>query len=84
MEYMADTQISRVFGASFEASTEILDSRKERKAQREQTPINLLMVDNDPEVRAVCSTLSVAGRANYGCAWLAAEEDFFALEHFHG
>lgn len=51
---MADTQISRVFGANFEASTEILDLRRERKAQREQTPVNLLVVDDDPEVRNVC------------------------------
>src|SRR5579871_6517823 len=52
---MADTQLSRVFAATtVQPAGDFPDLNKERRAQREVTPIHLLVVDDDEEVRAVC------------------------------
>jgi DNA-binding NtrC family response regulator len=51
---MADTQLSRVFAATLQPTSNFLDLDKERRAQREMTPIHLLVVDDDEQVRGVC------------------------------
>jgi DNA-binding NtrC family response regulator len=55
---MADTQISRVFGANLEGNYDILELGRVRRAQRELTPMHLLVVDDDAEVREVCRTVA--------------------------
>ena len=55
---MADTQTSRAFGTAVENNSQIFDLGEDRRAQRQLTPVHLLVVDDDEQVRSVCRSVA--------------------------
>jgi DNA-binding NtrC family response regulator len=55
---MADTQTSRVFGAHLQGTPQIFELAENLRAQRALSPVHLLVVDDDEQVREVCGAVA--------------------------
>jgi DNA-binding NtrC family response regulator len=55
---MADTQTSRVFGAHLQGTPQIFELAESLRAQRALSPVHLLVVDDDEQVREVCRAVA--------------------------
>jgi DNA-binding NtrC family response regulator len=55
---MADTQTSRVFGANFQGTPQAFELEENLRLQRVLSPVHLLVVDDDEQVREVCRTVA--------------------------